>query len=653
MFFSKKREHCNNNGFERQPLKIAFIFIFIIILLFIPLISPTIHSQSDDDDDDLFESVKSTNSGKSFKDKLTMESGFPKNVRTIQVEISKDNQTKLDQYSIVNDYIWKFEVSVKNWASGNYNVTLIAKDQNNQTIDQTTFNIDIKGAKDEKEPAFYMPLFCAVILILFIVLSIIFFILSWLKNKRVMTELRFEPKNVEKKLPMMAYMSMLITLLFTIAGMAVCITSDLGLFGFILCLSSLGLVMLVTYWTFSDRNVTNFIIYLILIIISLIATALAGAWSDHEADGLVVSAGLLLAALIIFFISILLYWLTEKRGELIALVVVILSLVFFVIMTVFVILSAIQFIGWWITAAIGGVLTVVMLLASWPVLRNDTFYFETRGESQTTRGWRRSLNMFEIKSRPRGLIEREYLRKVVVKISYEQMQDKTVQMEVVQLRDWETRTGRAQGRLAMNVFVNKMRGKEGPLFNKEPVAKALKYSLYGSDAHFDDKLELCKANGFQVEDSGRERGLDYYDLELVHRPFLGLGSPMGSEKKKRYQDKEKEREAGPRYDYEYEEEQERHKHERGRERGRGRNRERYAQDEEPEPAVDEDNDIDEADSGYVEDWSAQDRRLRRRRQEREQEPERLREPEPKPKPKHEPEKPKKRPPPPKIVREVN
>jgi hypothetical protein len=269
-------------------------------------------------------------------------------------------------------------------------------------------------------------------------------------------------------------------------------------------------------------------------------------------------------------------------------------------------------------------------------------------------------------------MRREYDRKVMAKISYEQTHDKKVRMEVIQLRDWDTKIGQAQGRRIMDVFVTKMREKEGPMFNKEPVSESVKYTIYSQDINLDDKLRLVKAHGFQVMDSGKERGLEYYDLELVGKPLFGMGPPtMGADKPKAdfekgsgwkhgkdaKKDKDKEKEEGPdrddSYDYDREREKERERkekerdayerdRERDRDKGRGRGRgDRRDRDED------------------VENWSGRRRGQERSRQRRSDKEDR------RPPPRREedhspdrwpiqqeeapPEKPKKRPPPPKIV----
>ncbi len=580
---------------------------------------------------------------KKFSDKLKMSKTLPDDVYSVQTKITKNNKVKVDKTSTDLKNSWSFETSVKDWDEGKYQVILSAQAQNGTILDTGVFQIKVV-----KEEPFYMPLVCAVLLIIFIVLLIVLFILSLLKNKKIMTELKFEPKNVAKKLPMLSYISMFITLLFVLSGLAACMTAGLDLIPFILFLVILGFLMLFTYWTFSNRNFPPFILYLILIILSLIVISLASVWSETDAGGLVVGSGLLLTSMILFFISILLYWLTSRRGFFTTLVTVILSLVFFILMIVFVILSIIDFfISWWVTIIIGSILTMILLLMSWVILRDDLFYFETREESQTHRGWRKTFNMFDIFSIPRGLLKREYDRKVMGKISFEQMHDKNMRMEVISLRDWETLPGQSQGRRLMGEYVKKMRSKEGPPFNKEPVAKSVKFTIYSSDVNLEDKLNLCRAFGFKVQESGRERGLDYYELELVHRPFLGLGTPMGSPKKKkdydkesgyaRDKDKERDEDHEHRYDYEYDRERRHEKREREskaayeRDRERERERERY-RDEEPEEDL--------------EDWDSLDRgRGRGRRRERE------RYYEPSCRERHEPppEKPKKKPPPPRIV----
>ncbi len=549
---------------------------------------------------------------KSYTDTITIKTDAPVNVVEIYIRISKDGEVIDELTKDVSKGSWEYEKAVEKWDTGIYFVALEALDDTGEVWDSTSFQIKIKE-EEEKEPFSNMPLFCAIILIIFIVLFIVLFVLSIIKHKKIMTELRFKPKSVVKKLPLMALVDMLVTFLLVIAGTSVIITAKLDLIPFLLFLAGLGLFMLVTYWTFSNRNYPNFIFYLIFGIISLTVISLAGVWSPTDAVGLVVGSGLIITALILFFISILLYWLTSRRGFLIALVTVILALAFCVIHIVFIVLSAIEFIDWWIATTVGAVLLTVMLFVSWLVLREDIFYFETRDESQTQRGWRRTLNMFDILSTPRGLFKREYDRKVMGKISYEHMHDKNIRMEVIQLREWNTNRGRAQGRRLMGVYVNKMRSKEGPMFQKDRVAKSVKYTTYSSDTNLDDKLELCKAFGFEIYDSGRERGLDYYDLDLVHKPLFGLGTPMGSEKKKKDYDKDSgyardkgkdEKEREHRYDYEHEEERRREKrereekaayerqHEKDRERERDRDRARY---------YDEDRDRE------YDDWSRRDR----------------------------------------------
>jgi hypothetical protein len=333
---------------------------------------------------------------------------------------------------------------------------------------------------------------------------------------------------------------------------------------------------------------------------------------------------------------------------------VILSLVFFILEIVFIVLSVLDIMGWWLTAILGSVLLMVMLLLSWINLRNDIFYFETRDESKTHRGVRRTLNMFDVLRRPRGLFKREYDRKVMGKISYEQTHDKNVRMEVIQLRDWDTKSGKAQSRRLMGVYVGKMRGKEGPLFNKVKVAESVKYTTYSSDTNLDDKLKLCKAFGFKVQDSGKERGLDYFDLELVHRPFLGLGTPMGSDKKGKDYDKdsgykrdEKDKDEGRehRYDYEYEEEQRKKDRDSAYERDREMEREKEKERERDRRRHERESDRD------VDDWSSS-RRDRDRGRDRDRYDDRRREPEHEREREPAPEKSKKRPPPPKIVRDV-
>ncbi|WP_455392695.1 hypothetical protein [[Eubacterium] cellulosolvens] len=593
---------------------------------------------------------------KTFSDDLKMSTTLPDDIYSVQVRISKDGKVKVDKTSSDLDNAWSYKTSVKDWDEGKYDVLLIAKNITGDNQDTASFQIKV-----EQEEPFYMPLVCAVLLIIFIILLIVFFILSILKHKKLMKNLKFEPKNVVKKLPMMAYVAMFITLLLVLAGLSACITGSLDLIPFILFLITLGFLMLVTYWTFANRNLPPFILYLILIILSLIVVSLAAVWSEADAVGLAVGAGLVLTALILYFIAILIYWLTSRRGFLIALVTVILSLVFFIIMIVFVVLSSINFLAdWWITLIIGSVLLSLLLLITWMVLRDDIFYFQTRDESKTHRGWRKSMNMFDLLSTPRGLFKRDYDPKVMGKISYEETHDKNVRMEVISLRDWESLPGKSQGRRLMGVFVKKMRSKEGPPFNKEPVAKGVKYSIYSSDIKVKDKLDLSRAFGFEVKESGKERGLDYYDLELVHKPFLGLGTPMGSPTKKkdydkdsgyaRDSDKEKDREREHRYDYEHERKREeedrraRSDYERESRRERGRERE---PDEDLEDWGGYDKDRGRRkpreDSYY---GSGYDDDKERGRSKREPSHERRPAPERKEPP---PEKPKKRPPPPKIV----
>ena len=425
-----------------------------------------------------------------------------------------------------------------------------------------------------------------------------------------------------------------------------------------LLLVGLGLLMLVTYWTFSNRNMPNFLYYLIFLIISFIVIILTSLWSPSDADGLFVGSALIITGLILFFISFLIYWLTTRRGFLIAMVTMILSLVFFIISLVFFVLAYIDlFVSWWVTLIVSSILLGIILLIGWMVLKDDIFYFETREESQTHRGYRKTLNMFDILSTPRGLMKRDYDRKVMAKISYEKTHDKKVRMEVIQLREWDTLPGRAQGRRIMGVFVTKMRGKEGAMFNKVPVAESVKFSTYSSDTNLNDKLDLCRAFGFEVVDSGKERGLDYYDLDLVHKPFLGLGKPMGSMKpKKDYEvesgykrDKEKKGEPDSdrdhRYDYDHDREQRQKDRERDsrtsresdgdrgrdrdrggrrdRDRDRGRDRDRHDRDRDR----DRDRGRDRRDD-RTEDWSRDRDRDRDRDKGRRREPERRPEPEP-------------------------
>ena len=619
---------------------------------------------------------------KEIEDKLKMSSTIPDNVYSVSIKISKDGKEIVDKTLEDLDNSWSFETSVSDWDPGEYNVILTAKNFTGGTLDVASFKIKVT----EEEP-FYMPLFCAIILIVFIVLLIIFFILSLMKHKKIMRQIRFKPEDVKKKLPLMSFASMFITLLFVLGGLSVCITAGLDLLPFILFLIVLGFLMLVTYWTFSNRNYPKFLIYLIFMILSLIVLSLASIWSESDAFGLVVGTWIMIAAMIIFFISILIYWLSSRRGYFIALVAMILSLVFFIIALVFAILATLDFfINWPIAFIIGMILTGILLLLSWVILRDDLFYFEFREESKTHRGSRNSLNMFDVLSIPRGLMKREYDRKVMAKVSYEKTHDKKVRMEVISLRSWDTVAGRNQGRRIMGVFTNHMRGKEGPPFKKEPVATSVKYTIYSSDTNLDDKLKLSKSFGFEVVDSGRERGLDYFDLDLVHKPFLGLGSPMGSQKPKkdydkdsgyaRDKDKEKEKDREHRYDYEHEEEQRREERRRDEQAAyqhedERRSRSRSGRDEEPDEEMEDWGAVDrprerDRDRGYDRDRDRDRDQARERERERERyyerererereeqmrasrrerEHERRHEPEPEP----EPEKPKKRPPPPKII----
>ena len=596
---------------------------------------------------------------KKFSDKLEMSRTLNDDVFSIQTKISKGGEVKVDETVSDLKNSWEFETSVEKWDEGEYNVILTAKAQNDTVLDTATFQIKV----EEEEP-FYMPLVCAILLIIFIVLIIIFFILSILKHKKIMTGLKFNPKNVVKKLPMISYMSMFITLLLVLSGLAVCITAGLDIIPFILFLVVLGFLMLITYWVFSNRNLPPFLLYLILNILSLIVISLAAVWSETDASGLIVGSGLILAALIIYFISILFYWLGSRRGIFIALVTVILTLVFMILQIVFIVLAVIFIIPWSIPVILGCVLMVVSLLLTWIILREDLFYFETREESKTHRGSRMTFNMFDILSTARGLFKRDYDRKVMGKISYEKTHDKKVRMEVISLRAWDTVPGRSQGKRLMGVYVGKMRSKEGPPFNKEPVAEAVKYTIYSSDVNLDDKLKLCRSFGFEVVDSGKERGLEFFDLELVHKPFLGLGAPaMGPVKKKIDYDKEsgykkdskKDAEADRDHQYDYEhddkrrrEEEERKRdadYERDRERDRRRSREREP-DEDLEDWGSSDRSRD--DDGYYGSGYEDDDRTRDRRRARGREREATRPP-----PKREPpaEKPKKRPPPPRIVKD--
>jgi hypothetical protein len=463
---------------------------------------------------------------------------------------------------------------------------------------------------------------------------------------------------------------MLISMLFVLGGLSVSITAGLDLISFILFLIVLGFLMLVTYWAFSNRNSPPFLVYLIFMILSLIVLSLASVWSESDAFGLVVGTWIIIAAMIIYFISILIYWLSSRRGYFIALVTMILSLVFFIIALVFAILATLDFfINWSIAFIIGMILAAVLLLLSWVILRDDLFYFEFREESKTHRGSRNSLNMFDVLSIPRGLMKREYDRKVMAKVSYEKTQDKKVRMEVISLRSWDNIAGRNQGRRLMGVFTNHMRGKEGPPFKKEPVASSVKYTIYSSDTNLDDKLKLTKSFGFDVTDSGRERGLDYFDLELVHKPFLGLGSPMGSQKPKkdydkdsgyaRDKDKEKEKDREHRYDYEHEEEQRREERRRDEQAAYQHEQERRSSsrsrhDEEPEEDLEDWGAVDspkkrDRDRDRDRDYDRDRDRARERDRDRQYERDREHRREPEPESEPEPEKPKKRPPPPKII----
>jgi hypothetical protein len=373
---------------------------------------------------------------------------------------------------------------------------------------------------------------------------------------------------------------------------------------------------------------------------------------------------LITIGMIFFFIFMFLYWLGSRRGIFIAMVVMILSLAFCVIHIVFIALAAIGlFVSWWIAVIVGCVLSFVILILGWLVIRDDIFYFETREESKTHRGYRKTLNMFDVLATPKGLMKREYDRKVMAKISYEQTHDKKVRMEVIQLRDWDTKEGQAQGRRVMDVFVTKMRGKEGPMFNKEPVSESVKYTIYSQDINLDDKLRLVKAHGFQVMDSGKERGLEYYDLELVGKPLFGIGPPtMGADKPKvdfekdsgwkhgkdAKKDKDKKPDESPdrdeSYDYDREREKERERKE--------KDRDAYEHERDRKRDRDRDEDVD--------DWSgrrrSQDRSRQRRREPEDRRPPRRREEDHSPdrwpiqqEDEPSPQKPKRRPPPPKIV----
>jgi hypothetical protein len=581
---------------------------------------------------------------KKFTDSLKMSKTLPDDVHSVETKITKGGDVKKEKTSSDLQNSWSFETSVDDWKEGDYNVILTARAQNNTVLDTAVFKITV-----EEEQPYNMPLFCGVMLVIFIILLIVFFILSMLKNKKIMSQLRFDPKTVSKKLPAMSYISMFAILLLVIAGTGICMTAGLDLGVFLLFLASLGLTMLISYFTFSNRNIPSFVIFIILSIISLIVIILASIWSEPFAAGLIAAALILLVAYIIFFIFLLFYWLTSRRGIFIALVAVILSLLCMILHIVFLVLAFIIIIPWWLTTGLGSLLLLILLYIVWIILREDLFYFELREESKTHRGSRKTYNMFDILSTPRGLFRRDYDRKVMGKISFEQTLDKNVRMEVISLREWDTIAGRNQGRRLMGVYVNKMRTGEGPPFNKEPMAKNVKYTIYSSDVNLDDKLKLCKAFGFEVSDSGRERGLDYFDLELVHRPFLGLGTPMGSPKKKKDYDKESgyskdeekesDREREHRYDYERDEERRREEEDRRAKAGyqhdsRDRRRDR-AREREPDEDLD--------------DWSARDRRRRDTDRERDRDrygPERGERPERSEPP---PEKPKKRPPPPRII----
>lgn len=618
---------------------------------------------------------------KSFTDKIKIiKKDIPENIKKINIQITKDGEIQEDLSIDVSKNEWTYEKDVTDWKPGTYYVALEAIDELDEVYDSTSFEVKIKE-EEEKEPFANMPLFCAIMLIIFIILFIVFFVLTIIKHKKIMNELRFDPKTVVKKVPMMSYMGMLITLLLVLAGTATVVTAKLELIPFLLFIVFLGLLMLVTYWAFSNRNLPNFLFYLIMAILALIVISLAAVWSPIDAFGLTVGTGLVVTGFILLFISAFLYWLTSRRGFLIALVTVILALAFCIINIVFVVLSLIDFVNWWVTLVIGTVLLTIMLLISWNVLRDDIFYFETREESKTHRGYRRTFNMFDILSTPHGVLKRDYDRKVMGKISYEHMMDKNVRMEVIQLREWDTLRGKTQGRRLMGVYVKKMRSKEGPLFQKESVAKSVKYTTYSSDTNLDDKLKLCQAFGFAIQDSGKERGLEYYDLELVHKPFLGLGTPMGAGKiKKDYdkdsgyardKDKEKDEDREHRYDYEHEEEKRKERREReskaayekDRERDRRRYEEEHDEDAEDWSSKDRGEDRDR-DRGRARRDRGRDDRPRDKRQReddyeanraperwppREKDDRRERPPARRREPEHDPEKPKKRPPPPKIV----
>lgn len=587
---------------------------------------------------------------KKFTDSLKMSKTLPDEVHSIETKITKGGDVKKEKISSDLQNSWSFETSVDDWKEGNYNVILTARAQNNTVLDTAVFQISI-----EEEQPYNMPLFCSLMFIIFLIILIVFFILSLLKNKKVLKELKFNPKDVTKKLPGISYISMFVMLLLIIGWTGICMTAGLDLGIFLLFLTVLGFAMLFTYWAFSNRNPPFFILYMIFTLLSIIVISLAAVWSDEFAIGLIVTSGLLISIFIIFFISILLYWLTSRRGILIALITVILTLVFMILQIVFLVLAIVLIIPWWVPSVLGSLLMFVLLLITWIILRHDLFYFETREESKTHRGARMTFNMFDILSTPRGLFKRDYDRKVMGKISYEHTHDKKVRMEVISLRDWDTAPGRSQSRRLMGVYVNKMRSKEGPPFNKEPVASGVKYTIYSSDVNLDDKMKLCKSFGFEVGESGRERGLDFYDLELIHRPFLGLGTPMGSPKKKKDYDKDsgyardskkEDRERDHRYDYEHEREAKRKEEDRRKRADFERDREQRREREPDEK---------------LEDWGRGDRARDRRRGSEDRtrddsyygsgydddarvEPKRKREPPP--------EKTKKRPPPPKIVKDV-
>jgi hypothetical protein len=578
---------------------------------------------------------------KDFKDDLKMSKTLSDDVHTITVKISKDGETKIDQQFTDLKNSWSFETSVKDWKTGEYDVVLSAAFENGTAIDTAVFQINVVDV----EP-YNQALMCGIMLIIFIILIIVFFILSILKNKKVMTGLRFDPKTVNKKLPTMSYMSMFSVLLLVIAGTGISMTAGLSLGVFLVFLAVLGFTMILAYFAFSNRNMPVFIIFLIISIISLIVIALASIWSEQFAVGMIAAAIIILVAFILFFIFLLIYWLTSRRGYFVAMVAVILTLVCMILHIVFMILAAIIIIPWWISTIFGYLFFLVLLYLTWMILREDLFYFELREESKTHRGWRKTFNMFDVLSTPRGLLKRDYDRKVMGKISFEQTHDKNVRMEVISLREWDTVKGRNQGRRLMGVYVSKMRSKEGPPFNKEPVAENVNYTIYSSDVNLDDKLKLCKSFGFDIKDSGRERGLDYYDLELVHRPFLGLGTPMGSTKKKKDYDKEsgyardkdkgsgkdgdmdEDRERDHRYDYDHDRKRKREEEDRRSRAAYEEDRDRYRESDRDRADRKPDKDLD--------DWSSRDRQ-------RDREGDRDRSSSPPP------QKSKKRPPPPKII----